>query len=48
MFILEQKELVEAFLVYGYTPFRKGQCVKRLLLLWALSAVVCFIGERRV
>lgn len=39
---------MEAFVSYGYTPFRKGQCVKRILLLWALSAGVCFIGERRV
>ena len=29
-------------------PFRKGQCVKRILFLWVLSAGVCFIGERRV
>ena len=39
---------MDAFVSYGYTPFRKGQCVKRILFLWALSAGVCFIGERRV
>ena len=46
--VLEQKEQVDAFVSYGYTPFRKGQCVKRILFLWALSAGVCFIGERHV
>lgn len=45
---MEQKEQVDAFVSYGYTPFRKGQCVKRILFLWALSAGVCFIGERHV
>lgn len=39
---------MDAFVSYGYTPFRKGQCIKRGLCLWALSAGVCFIGERRV
>lgn len=36
---------INAFIDYQYTPFRKGQCVKRLIIIWLLSAAFCLIGD---
>ena len=43
-----KKELVESFLKYGYTPFRKSQCIVRLFALWGLSAIPCLIGSKSI
>lgn len=42
------KEQIEAYLSYGYTPFRKAQCVKRIVGVWGASAVLLVIGELSV
>lgn len=41
-------EQIEAYLSYGYTPFRKVQCVERIIGAWVASAVLLVIGERSV
>lgn len=41
-------EQIEAYLSYGYTPFRKVQCVERIVGVWVASAVLLVIGERSV
>lgn len=41
-------EQIEAYLSYGYTPFRKEQCVERIIGAWVASAVLLVIGERSV
>jgi len=30
---------------YGYIPFSRSQCIKRLIFIWALSFGLCFIGK---
>lgn len=39
---------MESFLKYGYTPFRKSQCIIRLFALWGLSAFPCLIGPKSI
>ena len=35
---------IEAFINYNYIPFSKSQCLKRLIFIWAISILLCFIG----
>ena len=38
---------IDLFINYNYVPFKKSQCVKRLLLIIILSAPLCFIGNHK-
>ena len=37
---------VAAFLDYGYVPFRKAQCIRRIFIVLLSGAALCLIGER--
>lgn len=38
------RERMEEFINFGFVPFCKSQCIKRLLCIWLFSAVLCFVG----
>lgn len=40
------KKNIDAFVNYKFIPFNKVQCVKRLVIVWVLSAILCFIGDQ--
>ncbi len=38
-------EQINAFINYNYIPFDKKQCIKRLLIIWIASTILCFIRK---
>lgn len=40
-------EEVRAFVNYGYIPFSKIQCIKRLLFMWATAWIPCIMSKHR-
>lgn len=34
-----------SFVWFNYKPFDKNQCIKRLIFIWLLSVLICFIGN---
>ena len=38
-------ENVNAFINYNYVPFSKTQAIKRMIMIWISSAVLCFFGK---
>ena len=37
-----------AFVHYGYTPFSRVQCIKRLLFIWAAAWIPCAMSGHRI
>lgn len=37
-----------AFVHYGYTPFSRVQCIKRLLFIWATAWIPCAMSGHRI
>ena len=37
-----------AFVYYGYTPFSRVQCIKRLLFIWATAWIPCAMSGHRI
>ena len=42
------RQCIDEFLDYNFIPFNKKQCIKRIFLVWIVSAIVCFIAGRYV
>ncbi len=38
-------ENVNAFINYNYVPFSKAQAIKRMIMIWISSAVLCFLDK---
>lgn len=41
-----KKSQITAFINYGYIPFKKGQCIRRIFVILISSAGLCLIGTR--
>lgn len=41
-------EKINSYLNYNYIPFNKNQCIKRILIMWIFSIIVCFIGNNSI
>ena len=42
--MIDKKQIAE-FVNYGYKPFSKKECIKRIFLIWILSTALCFLGQ---
>ena len=40
-----KQQNIENFINYGYVPFSKSQCIKRILITWGMSFIVSLIGR---
>ena len=41
---MKNTEQISSFIMYNYIPFDKKQCIKRLLVIWVTSFILCFIN----
>ncbi len=42
------RENIRAFVFYNFIPFHKGQCIRRLILLWVLGIPLCLISPQNL
>lgn len=41
---MEKQDNIKSFIDYKFVPFKKSQCLKRIIIIWLIGFILCFLG----
>lgn len=41
---MEKQDNIKSFIDYKFVPFKKSQCLKRIMIIWLIGFILCFLG----